>query len=210
LPISSAINKLERSYGANGDVNYKTSFDKISFSINQFFFCTYLKNPLFLEPVSNNLYQLQNITGHIISKGAETNIKLGYDELALYLGYTYTDAKVYNKDTIYQNPLTPKHRFNAALVYEIEGKWKFGSEVYYFSKQKLSDGSTGRDYWLSGLVAERLWKKFSLFVNFENFGDVRQTRFESIYTGTVTNPVFKDIYAPLEGFVVNGGFRIIL
>jgi outer membrane receptor for ferrienterochelin and colicins len=210
LPISTTTNKLERSYGANWDVNYKTSSDEITFSINQFFFYTYLKNPLFIEPTLNNKYQLQNISGHIISKGAETNIKLGYDELALYFGYTYTDAKVYNKAITAQNPLTPKHRFNAALVYEVEGKWKFGSELYYFSKQQLSDGSTGRDYWLSGLVAERLWKKFSLFINFENFGDVRQTKFENIYTGTVSNPVFKDIYAPLEGFVVNGGLKITL
>jgi len=210
LPISSAINKLEKSYGANWDVNYKTSFDKITFSINQFFFYTYLKNPLFIEPTSNNLYQLQNIPGHIVSKGAETNIKVGYDELALYFGYTYTDAEVYNNDTISQNPLTPKHRFNSALVYEVEGKWKFGSEIYYFSKQKLSDESTGRGYWLTGLVAERLWKKFSLFINFENFGDIRQTKFENIYTGTITNPIFKDIYAPLEGFVVNGGIKLKL
>lgn len=43
-------------------------------------------------------------------------------------------------------------------------------------------------------------KNFSLH-KFENIGDVRQTKFENIYTGTITNPVFKDIYAPLEGFV---------
>ena len=111
---------------------------------------------------------------------------------------------------IYRNPLTPKHRYNAALVYEIEGKWKFGSELYHFSKQTLTDGSTGRGYWLYGFVAERTWKKFSLFINFEDLGDVRQTKFENIYTGTVTNPVFRDIYAPLEGFVVNGGIKLKL
>lgn len=89
-------------------------------------------------------------------------------------------------------------------------KWRIGSEIYYFSKQKLSDGSIGRYYWLTGLVAERFWKKFSLYINFENFGDVRQTRFENIYNGSVTNPTFKDIYAPLEGFVVNGGIKLKL
>lgn len=210
LPINTAINKLERSYGANWDVNYKFSIDKFIFSFNQLFFYTYLNNPLFLAPESNNLYRFQNIAGHVISKGVETNIKLGYNELSLYLAYTYTNAKLHNNGMVTDNPLTPKHRFNAALVYEIEGKWKFGSELYYFGKQSTSDGMMGRDYWLSGLVAEKLWKKFSIFINFENFGDVRQTRFESIYTGTVTNPVFKEIYAPLEGFVVNGGLKLKL
>lgn len=210
LPVSSGINKLEKSYGANWNFNYKTAFGKIIFSMNQFFFYTYLNHPLLLEPAANGFYQLQNIPGHVISKGAETNIRLSYDELALYVGYTYTNAKAYNNGTIITSPLTPKHRFNAALVYEVEAKWKFGSELYYFSKQQLTDGTEGRGYWLSGLVAERLWKKFSVFINFENFGDVRQTKFESIYNGTVTNPAFKDIYAPLEGFVVNGGIKVRL
>jgi outer membrane receptor for ferrienterochelin and colicins len=208
LPVNPDTNSLERSYGGNWDINYKTTFDEITFSINQFFFYTFLNHPLSLNAVNNGLSKFENITGHMYSKGAETNIRLAYDELELYLGYTYTDAKIKNNNIITQNPLTPKHRFNAALVYEIEGKWRFGSELYYFSKQQLSDGSTGRGYWLSGLVAERQWKKLSLYINFENFGDVRQTKFESIYTGTVTNPLFKDIYAQLEGFVANGGIII--
>jgi len=210
LPIDAAVNMLERSYGANWDINYRKKIGEFSCSINQFFFYTYLKNPLFLNAQAGGLYRLENIPGHIHTKGAETNIKLGYDAIALYLGYTYTDAKVANNGLNYQNPLTPKHRFNAALVYEMENKWKIGSELYYFSKQQLSDGSTGRAYWLTGLVAERLWKRFSLYINFENFGDTRQTKFEPIYTGTFTNPTFKDIYAPLDGFVMNGGIKIKL
>ena len=210
LPVSSSLNKPERSYGANWDAGYHTKLGKMTFSINQFFFYTYLKNPLFLEPSLNGLYRLENIPGYVFTQGAETNIKLGYDEIALYLGYTYTDANVRNNGASYQNPLTPKHRFNGALVYEMEDKWKIGSELYYFGEQRLSDGSTGQDYWLAGLVIERLWKKISLYINFENFADVRQTKFESIYSGSQTNPVFKDIYAPLEGFVVNGGIKIRL
>ena len=31
------------------------------------------------------------------------------------------------------------------------------------------------------------------------------TRFDTIYTGSVTNPEFRDIYAPLDGFVANAG-----
>jgi len=93
-------------------------------------------------------------------------------------------------------------------VYELENKWRIGSEIYYFSKQKLSDGNTGRDYWLTGLLAEKMWKRISVYINFENFGNVRQTKFENIYTGSITDPVFKDIYAPLEGFVANGGIKV--
>lgn len=59
-------------------------------------------------------------------------------------------------------------------------------------------------------MVEKLWEKFSLFVNFENFTDTRQTKFGGIYNGTVTNPVFKNLYAPLDGFVVNGGIKLNL
>jgi len=59
-------------------------------------------------------------------------------------------------------------------------------------------------------MAEKLWKHYSLFINFENFTDTRQTRFDTIYTGSVTHPVFRDIYAPLDGFVINGGLKLNL
>ena len=74
----------------------------------------------------------------------------------------------------------------------------------------LSDVSEGSEYWLYGLVAEKEWKHISLYINFENIGNVRQTKFESIYTGSVIDPVFKDIYAPLDGFVTNGGIILKL
>jgi iron complex outermembrane receptor protein len=210
LPVNSSSNKLEKSYGINWDVTYKTKIENLAFSINQLFFYTYLKDPLMLEAQQVGLYQFLNIHGHTDTKGMETNIKLALNEFSFYLGYTYIDAKVNNSGSVYQNTLTPKHRLNAALVFEIEDKLRVGSELYYFSKQNLTDGTTGRDYWLAGLVAEKFWKRFSLYINFENVGDIRQTRFESIYNGSISNPIFKDIYAPLDGFIVNGGIKLKL
>ena len=55
-------------------------------------------------------------------------------------------------------------------------------------------------------MTEKIWGNFSIFLNFENFTDTRQTRHGSIYTGSISDPQFKDIYAPLDGFLVNGGF----
>ena len=95
-------------------------------------------------------------------------------------------------------------------MYEKEDQWKIGLEAYYFSPQKLNDGRTGRSYWINGFMAERLFEKFSLFVNFENFLDTRQTKFDTIYTGNLSNPTFRDIYAPVDGFVVKGGIKIRL
>lgn len=212
LPISLNNNRLEKSYGGNFDLNYRTGLfgDKVSFSVNQLFFYTRIKDPLLLRSAPGNLFRLENANGYIDTKGWETNAKIGYGDFKLFLGYTFTDAQLNENGIKRQNPLTARHRLNNVLMYEVEEKWKIGLEAYYYSKQELSDGTTGKSYWICGLMAEKIWERFSLFINFENFLDARQTRFDTIYTGTVTNPVFRDIYAPLDGFVVNGGLKLRL
>ena len=52
---------------------------------------------------------------------------------------------------------------------------EIGLEAYYYSKQTLSDGTLGKSYWITDFMAERLWEKFSLFINCENFTDTHQT-----------------------------------
>jgi outer membrane receptor for ferrienterochelin and colicins len=211
LPISAAINKLEKSYGTNFDVNYKTTlFNAVSLSVNQLFFYTRINHPLLLGNAGVNLYQLINADGYVTTKGWETNVKLSYHDFKLFIGYTFTDAQLNEDGKKRPNPLTAKHRLNNVLMYELEDKWKIGLEAYYYSSQVLNDGKTGQPYWTCGFMAEKLWEHFSLFVNFENFTDTRQTKFDTIYTGSVTRPVFRDIYAPLDGFVVNGGLKLKL
>jgi len=212
LAINSQVNQLEKSYGANWDINYRTALfnDQVSFTINHLFFFTHLKNPLQLIPVAGSNYQFINVNGNVESKGTETNVKLGYEDFKLFLGYTYTDAHQHQNGIQSPNPLTAKHRVNAVLMYEVEDKWKLGLEAYSFSKQLLNDGSVGKNYIITGFMAEKLWERFSIYINFENFTDTRQTRFDSIYTGTLNNPQFRDIYAPLDGFVMNGGIKFRL
>lgn len=210
LPIDKDNNKLERSYGLNLDFNYVTSiFDgNVTFSINQLFFYTYLDNPLLLHVAKDGLYRLNNISGNTDSKGGETNVKIGYKDFHLYLGYTYTDTRTKENGVKQENILTPKHRLNSILMYEVEDKWKIGLEAYYFSPQKLGDGQKGKQYVVCGFMIEKIWEMFSLYANFENFTDRRQTRFDTIYTGSISNPVFRDIYAPLDGFVMNAGVKL--
>ena len=213
LPIDPDENEMERSYGVNADINYRTRFgdDKISFSLNHLFFYTRIHDPLLLDSFSSvPVYHFKNVDGHFDSKGMETNVKLGYGNFKLFIGYTYTKAYLHEGDIKTENYLTPRHRLNNVLLYEVEDKWKIGLEAYYFSKQQLSDGATGKSYWITGFMAEKLWEKFSLYINFENFTDSRQTKFDTIYTGTIDNPQFRDIYAPLDGFVMNGGIKLRL
>ncbi len=206
LPIDQQTVRNEKSIGGSMDVNYRVKMGEIGIAVNQLLFYTRLNKPLLLTASGTN-YVFLNAAGFIDTKGIETNLRLTYSDFKLFIGYTYADVNSYAGNIKNWFPLTARHRLNNVLMYEKEGVCKIGLEAYYFSPQKLSDGTTGKPYWIFGIMGEKFWKQFSLFLNFENFTDTRQTRFDAIYTGSITNPVFRDIYAPVDGFVVNGGIK---
>ena len=209
-PIDIINARNERSKGLNWDINYKTKFGDIGFSFNQLFFYTKLAQPLVLNNTAGNIFAFKNANGSLDTKGMETNVRLTYADFKLFIGYTYINANTHFDNAKQWLPLTARHRLNNVLMYEIEDKLKMGLEAYYFSKQRLSDGSFGKSYWITGFMAEKLWEKWSVFINFENFTDTRQSKFDKVFTGTIQDPVFRDIYAPVDGFVINGGIKIRL
>lgn len=202
-PLNIGNTKAEQSYGGNGDINYRSPIGDAFLNINQLFFYTYVNQPLILQ---NNSFV--NAPGHIATQGTETNIKLIIDELSFHLGYTYTDTKLHYNGQTNTQPLTPKNRLSFDATYVIENSFRFGAEGYYTGEQLLSDGTTGRGFLTFGLLVQKMWKHFDIFINAEDLTDRRQTRWDSIYTGTVTNPHFRDIYTPLDGVVVNAGIKI--
>ena len=200
----------EKSYGLNADINYKvTIFEKVNFSINQMFFFTTIKNPLVLNPVTaSNNFAFENANGNIESKGFETNIKLRLKDISCYIGYTYIDASRNFNNVSTTNPLTAKHRINANLMCEWEEKLRIAYEVFYVGQQYLTSAEKVRSYWVMGVSGEYKFKHFSLFINLENFLDSRQSRYENLYSGTIQNPQFREVYTPTDGIIFNGGFKI--
>ncbi len=211
-PLNFAAVKAEKSYGLNGDLNYKAViFEDINFSVNQLFFYTIIKDPLVLEPVTvSNDFAFKNAQGNINTKGFETALKFKLEDISLYVGYTFTDVKRIFNNISTPNPLSAKHHLNIDLMYELNEKLRVGYELYYTGQQYLSTNKKVKDYWVTGLMSEYKLKHFSLFINFENFTDTRQSRWDNLYTGTIQNPLFKEVYTPTEGFIFNGGFKIKL
>ncbi len=211
LPLDFDLLKPERSYGVNADVDYKTMlFGELYFSVNQMFFYTIIQKPLLLDQVGGTgYYAFTNADGRIDTRGLETNVKLRWDDFSCFLGYTFTDAvrKFGGSSSI--NPLTARHRINANAMYEIEDKLRLSYELFYVSPQSLSTGERVSGYWIMGASAEYSPLEWlSLFVNFENFTDTRQSHRGAMYTGSPQNPQFAEIYAPTDGFIANAGFRL--
>ena len=200
--IDYRVLNTEKSYGANADINYSNRVDEFTINFNQLFFYSRLDNPILLQ---GNAYV--NASGCLDSKGAETNLKLAFDELTVYLGYSYTDVVRHYNGTQTIQPLTAKHRLNADLTYEIENSFRFGLEAFYTGEQVLTDGTIGKSYTTFGVLVQKMWKDVSVFINAENITGQRQTKWGSIYSGSITNPLFKDIYAPLDGAIFNAGIK---
>lgn len=210
LPIDIDQTDLERSLGGNFDINYKwVPMPGMTMSINTLLFYTRIDDPMLLGSEGDGFYSFQQPDGFVDTRGAEVNLKIKYGNFKLFTGYTHANVEQHQNGTVSDFPLVAKHRLNNVLMYEREGDLWIGLEGYYYSPQKLSSEETGQSYWIVGLMSEKkLSEGFSIFLNFENFLDTRQTRFDTIYSGNLSDPQFSDIYAPVDGFVVNGGFKI--
>lgn len=204
--------RSEKSYGATADVNFRSIIsDNLSFTFNQMFFCTWIDRPLVLENNGVNGYRFFNAASPVRSAGFETNARFVYnDAFKLFIGYTFTDAKAgYLSGNQYLR-LVPRHKLNTALIYEKEGVIKMGLEGYFTGRQYRSNGSRTPGFWEFGFMTEKIFRRFSLFVNFENFTDTRQGRYKTVVNGSHNDPDFDEIWTHTEGFVVNGGIKLRL
>lgn len=208
LAIDKSTVDAERSYGVNFDLNYQTRLsDDVGFSINQLFYVTAINDALLLNSTDNGFFRFENAPDEIFSKGAETNIKFTYKDFRWFLNYALIDTKLNYLPNNPQKPLTAKHNAGSVLMYESD-KWRIGYETYYTGKQFLSNGTETTDFVTMGLLLMRNFKVGSLFVNFENFTDRRQSRFSPLVLPPHENPVFPEIYAPTDGFIFSIGLII--
>ena len=212
LPVNIEDTEAERSLGGNFDINYKLTLSPgLTMSANTLLFYTRIDDPLVLDLNNEGFYEFQQPSGYVDTKGIEVNLKFNYGDFKLFTGYTHANVRQHQNGLQSDFPLVAKHRLNNVLMFEKEDNLWIGLEAYYYSPQKLQDGSMGESYWILGLMSEKkLGEKFSVFLNFENFLDTRQTRFDTIFTGNISDPQFRDIYAPVDGFVVNGGIKFSL
>lgn len=210
-PINPNIT-AEKSYGYNAEVNFKKELDEhTSLFINQAFFLTQIQKPVIVTEDINGNINFINASNSIITKGSDTYIRLTLHDVELYAGYTLTFAERKYLPANSFIPLTPKNRFAFTAVYEVENLWRFGLEGSYTGPQyRDGDSKTPGYFFIAGMIERKFGKHISVVLNGENFLDYRQSKYETLFTGTITNPKFKPLWAPIDGRAINMALRIKL
>jgi outer membrane receptor for ferrienterochelin and colicins len=216
LPLTDDV-EAETSYGGTFDVNYSaTLFDRVSLSLNQAVYLTLLEDALVpvveadAESQGDGLLRYRNATGPVRTQGLETNARFGLGDFKLFLGYVYLDATITDAASGGERTplaLTPEHKTYTVLVWEQHGRGRIGLEAYYTGPQRLEDGDRVPGYWVTGVMAEWRVGPARLFLNFENFLDTQQTNYAPVVLGPRATPTFAEVWAPTDGFVVNGGVK---
>ena len=200
--------KAERSTGVNWDINYKNVVNGWHITVNQMFYITSIKYPQYFGTIPNGVIYTANAGKPVDTKGFETYVAVSHDALEIYLGYTFTDAQKKYDATHPHVSLSAKNKFASVLAYEFSSKFRAGIEAAYTGKQYLDDNSTTSPYLFAAAMMRYDIKNISFVLNCENIFDYRQTRKENIVYGSVSNPSFKQIWAPIDGRVINFSARI--
>jgi iron complex outermembrane receptor protein len=114
-------------------------------------------------------------------------------------------------------PLTPRHAAGVVSTVEQEGRSRIGVELYFTGRQALENNpyrAMSRPYLVVGLLGERVVATpvgaARLFVNLENLGNVRQTRFDPLRLPS-RGPGGRwstDAWTEVTGLTVNAGVRL--
>jgi iron complex outermembrane receptor protein len=198
----------EESYGTNIDFKYQSTFgtDNVLLSLNQMFFFNVIDNPITLNEntPNNRVYEQKNDS--LLSKGYESQIKLTVDKFTWFFGYTYTDAYLENGTDKNPLTLTPKHSIKGDLIFVVDNKWRIGWDYDYKYGQFLNNGVKTESLFTTGVIVERTIDNFVIFLNAENFTDVRQSSVGDVLTDG--SPQFTEVWAPLDGYFFNMGLKI--
>ena len=174
-------------------------------------FASRIDDPVIVEREA--AFVLRNLDGAATNKGVEVLTTVRRPPFSLTASYTFVDARESDGGLGREVPLTPRHSAGLVAMAESEDWGRVGLELYFTGRQRLEADpyrSTSEPYLIFGMLAERRFERFSLFVNGENLTGVRQSRWEPLLrpARAVDGRWTVDAWAPLEGRVINGGVRL--
>lgn len=194
--------KAEKSLGANWDVNFHTTVGNWAITLNQSFFITQINHPVIAisQPAAIHFV---NAADPLLTTGYESYVQAHHDNLEIYFGYVHTVAKkLYDPAQPYLS-LSARNKFASVIAYEFSSHFRAGIEAAATGRQYLDNGTTTPSYVFMAAMMRYNIGRLAFVLNCENLLDYRQTRQESIIIPPYTNPGFKQLWAPIDGRVIN-------
>lgn len=173
-------------------------------------FASNVHHPLYTE--QQTAYTLRNLADPTENIGVENVATWREGEFSALASYTYTQAREKPGAVRQDVELTPRHTAGLVGTWERENVARIGVEAYYTGTQRLDDNpyrTQSEPYVLFGFLVEKRFGRFRAYVNAENLGNVRQTKYDPLLRPT-RGPDGRwttDAWAPLDGRVFNGGVR---
>jgi outer membrane receptor for ferrienterochelin and colicins len=181
-------------------------------SVTTTLFASSVRNPIHVDRTER--YELVNLAQPTNNVGLELLGTWRKSPFSATASYTYVRARELDSGRRADVPLTPRHSAGVVGMWEKEKAGRIGVELYYTGRQRLEQNpyrSESRSYVIVGLMGERRFSRFRLFLNAENLTNVRQTRWNSLLRPTrgLDGRWTVDAWAPLDGRVFNGGVRLV-
>lgn len=179
-------------------------------SITGSIFRSRIADPAIVDEAS---YTLANVAEPTTNSGVEVVGTYRTSPVSLTGTYTYVLSREGVGGSRAETPLTPRHSAGLTAMWEAEGKGRVGVEGYFTGRQRLENNpyrAESAGYLLFGGLAERQVGRVRVYVNAENLGNVRQTRFDSLLRSAraADGRWTVDAWAPLDGRVLNAGVRL--
>ena len=145
--------------------------------------------------------------------GVELLTTLRHEPFAVTGTYTYVRSREYDGGSVSEVALTPRHSSGLVAMWEKEDSGRVGVELYYTGRQRLEANPYAQQsepYAIVGVLAERQFGPWRVFVNGENLTGVRQTKWQPLElpARAADGRMTVDAWAPLEGRNINGGIRV--
>lgn len=213
------LSRLEPLRGLKAEVADTASLDvgyaRGSTEVNASLFASRVDNALRLNAIGPSSARLVSVDGITRTSGIELLVRQRWNAFSVTGSYVHvraTEPASFGRGR-QDVERTPCNTAGLVAVWEKEGRGRLGFEAYYTGLQRLEDNpyrERSRPYVELGVLGEIVLGRARLFLNAENILGVRQTKFDPILrrARAPDGRWTVDVWAPTEGFVLNGGIRL--
>lgn len=170
------------------------------------------------DGASSALIELVNANAPTRTHGAQLFARYRGGEYSVTGSYDYQRATEEDLESPVSGqrrgvPLTPRHSAGLVASWETADDAGLSVEAFYTGRQPLADNpyrGESRPFAMVGALARWRVGKTILFLNGENLGNVRQTSYDPLLRRTpgLGGRWTTDVWAPIDGVVVNAGVRL--